>query len=273
MNTKSARVLENNKYYRWQPDNQIVIERNAEQKKIFEEYFVIKNEIHKKKVLLALGLFILLSSVILFVIGYLVDNPKLFIIGASTVGLGIIFIVLYNKKIKVEPKTIMSDTEYEQLVTNRIEIMNIPQLGLRKLGLDADQVRDIKPIILRDKIITDTSLKVYNPQDKSMHSSTQYVIILFFTEDQLLIYKIQFDMCCNMQIEWTSEFFYKDICDFSSQEQRNVLNIGQDRIEYSCITYNIVSSNSQIGFTLDGDVSKNTSIQAMKRKIREKKAR
>ncbi|MGN1373555.1 MAG: hypothetical protein ACI4VK_05895 [Candidatus Coproplasma sp.] len=261
------------RYYRWQEDKQIVIERTPEQQKIFEEYFVIENVIHKITALLILGVLFLVAGAAMVVFGIIDNKIILEVIGAVCVVIGIVFSVIYMKKITVQPKTVMTDAEYESLVSKRIQEMNVYQKGLNKLGLSAEQVQGIKPIFLTNKIITNTSLTVYNHDDKSMHSSTHYVIVLFFTDDQLLVYKIQFDMCCNMQTEWTSEFFYKDICDVSSHEQRNVLIIGDDKIEYSSVTFDIISSNSQIGFTIDGDYSNNPSVQAMKEKIRAKKLR
>ena len=141
-----------------------------------------------------------------------------------------------------------------------------------RLGLDPDQVKEIRPIVIRDKVINKTSLTVSSEKDRSIHSSTQHVTYLYFTDEQLFVYKIQFDMCCNMQDEWASEFFYKDICDVSSYTSRNVLKVGNFEYEYSTVAFNIIASNSQIGFELNGANENVGSIQAMKQKIREKKA-
>ena len=123
-----------------------------------------------------------------------------------------------------------------------------------------------------DKVIKNTSLTVRNKNNNSLHSSTQHVTYLYFTDEQLFVYKIQFDMCCNMQEEWASEFFYKDICDVSSYTRKNVLKAEDFEFEYSTVSFEIIATNSKIGFDLDGDNENVDSIQAMKQKIRDKKS-
>ena len=277
-------------YYRYQDDDQIVIKRTDEQQRIFEEYFVVRNiktttcesALKKKaKTLKTVSNFLLWPGIILGAIGFIGDKTALGVIGVLAVIAAIVCKIVSSQtmkkfeasiKVSVAPKKLMTDAEFEQLVDAKIEAMNIAQLGLDKLGLDPDQVKEIHPIVLRDKVINKTSLTVRNKEDHSVHSSTQHVTYLYFTDEQLFVYKIQFDMCCNMQDEWASEFFYKDICDVSSYTSRNVLKVDDFEFEYSTVSFNIIASNSQIGFDLDGDNENVGSIQAMKQKIREKKA-
>lgn len=277
-------------YYRYQEDKQIVIERTAEQKRIFEEYFVVRNyktttcDSSKKKIanmLKTASNFMIWPGVAMAIAGF---AGNIVALGAAGLGVALVGVGcfignhIFNKqfedgiKVKVAPKQLLTDAEYEQLVNAKIEEMNIAELGLEKLGLDPDQVKEINPIVIRDKVINDNSLTVRNKQDNSIHSSTQHVTYLYFTDEQLFVYKIQFDMCCNMQYEWASEFFYKDICDISTHTSRNVLTLDDFKFEYSTVTFNIIASNSKIGFVLDGNNENIGSIQAMKHKIREKKA-
>lgn len=275
-------------YYRYQGDKQHVIKRTEEQQKIFEEYFVVRNiktttcnsslkKIAKTMKLVSRVLFWL--GVLLGGIGVLKKLPAMIVIGALAVIAAIVcrgesssFMSRFEASIKstTAPKKLMTDDEFEALVNAKIESLNIGQLGLERLGLDVDQVREIRPIVLRDKVIDETSLIVQ--EGYSLHSSTQYVTYLYFTDEQLFVYKIQFDMCCSMQDEWTSEFFYQDICDVSSHTSRNILKGENFEFEYSTVAFNIIASNSSIGFDMAGDNEKIGSIQAMKQKIREKKA-
>ncbi len=258
-------------YYRYQPDNQIVIQRSPEQQRIFDEYFVIKNNVIKKTPILAISVLALLLGIIFIAVSIVKDITALLVIGIIAIVASIILFIVYKKTITIFPKKIMTDAEYEALVNKKIDSLNVVKLGLAKLNLTAEQVQDIQPIILKDKVITETSLTVYNPKDKSLHSSTQSVFILYFTNEQLLVYKIQFDMCCNLQNEWTSEFFYKDICDLSTRCENNVLVFNNDKIEYSTLAVDIISSNSQIGFVMDKAKMDNESVQAMRQKLRDKK--
>lgn len=291
-------VVTHSGYYYYQEDNQPVIKRSEEQQRIVDEYFIIKNyktvrckSDYKKKhkffnmlgtVLLIVGLvmagFFLIREG--FSLEYALESAG-FIIGLviAVGGVGSKIAAHYFKKefeksvnVSVAPKKVMTDSEYELLVNQKIADMNIEELGLCKLGLDPEQIKEIRPIILRDKVIDGKCSLTSRNKDGSVHSSTQHVTYLYFTDDQLFVYKIQFDMCCNLQKEWASEYFYKDICDVSSYTSVNVLKFNHIEYEYSTVAFNIIATNSEIGFELDGDNENIMSIQAMKQKIREKKA-
>ena len=282
-------------YYYHQADNQPVVERSEEQQKIFEEYFVIQNyqtikcDIKWKKI----GKICKILSLCAFVIGLLliggyvfnstegsgVDNTLIFGAVGMVGGLVLLFVYIITKSIfeksvsvTVAPKAIMTDEEYEALVEKKIQSLNIKQLGLEKLGLDPDEVKEISPIILSDDVVDEKySLTVYSDTDKSLHSSTKHVTYIYFTDEQLFVYKLQFDMCCNVQDEYASEFFYEDICDVSSHVSKNIIKTNNKDYEYAKVYLNIIAYNSQIGFVLDGENENVGSLQAMKQKIREKK--
>ncbi len=280
-------------WYRYQEDNQVVIKRNEEQQRIKDEYFVVENfktttcdsSLKKKaKKIKSASSAMLWIGIILGAIGIVGDKTALLVIGIISVVASIVCRIVKSTllkrfqesiKVTVAYKKLMTDAEYEELVAKRIESMNIGQVSLDKLGLDPDQVKEIQPIILKDKVIKDHSFKVKNEKNGNLHSSTQHVTYLYFTDEQLFVYKIVFDMCCNMQEEWASEFFYKDICDVTSYTNRNVIKFGKegkDSFEYSSVSFEIIASNSKIGFDIDGDNENVGSIQAMKQKIRERKA-
>lgn len=287
-----GQIVKEKGYFRFQKDNQVVIERNEEQQRIYDEYFVVKNyetttwdpSLKKKaKLFKTLSVVFLALAIALFLIIGLAAGSLVagIIVGVIFAAVGGVLVLLSNKAAKkfeesvqtiVAPKKLLSDAEYEELVNQRIEEMNIREMSLDKLGLDPDQVKEIQPIILKDKTIKDHSFTVRNREDKSLHSSTQSVMYLFFTDEQLFVYKVIFDMCCNMQEEWASEFFYKDICDVRSYTKRNILEVGDLKVEYSSVAFKIVTSNSEIGFDMAGDNERTESIQAMKQKIREKKS-
>ena len=277
-------------YYRYQEDVQPVIKRTDEQQRIYEEYFVVKNiktttcDSSAKKTadilkIVATALFWLgLVGIIFGVVDYrdaLLYLGIVFVVGAIGCYIGCsVLMKKFKASIKesVAPKKLMTDEDYQRLVEQKIEEMNIEQRGLDKLGLDPDQVREIRPIVMKDQVFANYSLKVHNRKEGKVFSSTNHVTYLYFTDEQLFVYKIEFDMCCNKQIEKANEFFYQDICDIYSCLESNVLEIADIKIEYSTFYFNIIASNSQIGFELAGDSESIDSIQAMKQKIREKKA-
>ncbi len=260
------------RYFRYQEDRQPVVERTPEQKKIFDEYFVIENEAFGKTPLLIVGLVLLVVGVILALAG--MKTAALIVTGCIAAVIGVICVICYFKYKTYKPKTVMTDAEYEAFVKKKIEELDVPKLGMERLGLDPDEVREVRPIVLKDKVIVPTSLEVYDSEKGVIHSSTQWVAVLYFTDDQLLAYKLQFDMCCSKRDEWMSEFFYSDICDVSTKSERNILEMGDDKknkIEYGTTSVDIISTNSRIGFVFDSDNPATASVQAMKQKIKERK--
>ena len=259
------------RYYRYQPDRQPVIQRTEEQKRIFSEYFVVKNAIVAHPILIILGFIFIIAGA--FMAGFTLKNINtVFWAGLGLIALGAVASIFFFKTRKCKPEKLMSSKEYEELVDRKLEELNVPKLGMERLGLDPDEVREIAPVMLRDKSLTKTSLKVYDQEDGTLHSSTQYVIMLYFTDEQLLVYKIEFDMCCNQQTEWTSEFFYKDICDVSVHASENVLSVGGTSFNYGTVDFEVITANSKVGFVMNGKNPEVNSVRAMRQKIRERKA-
>lgn len=309
-------------FYRKQSQIQsdVVLERTEEQQRIFDNYFHVLNYRTTTcnpviKALADLFFKLFLGGVIGGLLGIIFgivdmedDNPFGLILGVIFLIAAVVFIilkVLNQKKFEltikssIAPKNLMTDAEYEALVSQKIASFNLYALSLDKLGIDDSQVAEVRPIILRDKTIIETSMKVYNRNDNSLHSSTQYVTVIYFTNDQLFVYKVRFDMCCNLKTEWTSEFFYQDICDISTRTETNVILIDGEgsntkeapqaqnkrgmnvsvkpkksepiKLEYSTVSFEIIASNSTIGFEMVGSNENLASIRGMQQKIRDKK--
>ena len=268
---------------------QPVIKRTAEQQKIYDEYFVVENYRNttcdpsaKKTSELLRYISIALAAVggIITVINIFTGKKGFIIFGIlcliAAIGCVIASKSFFKKfensiKSSLAPEKLLSHDEYEGLVAKKIEEMNVVQLGLNRLGLDESQVEEVKPIILKDRALIDTSLHVFDSEKGVIHSSTQHVTLLYFTNEELFVYKIEFDMCCNKQQEWTSEFFYEDICDITTNIDKNILELGSEKLEYSTVSFNVIASNSSIGFSVDGDNPNVSSINGMKQKIRDRK--
>ncbi len=289
-----SKVVVPNGYYRYQPDEQPVLERSGAQQRIVDEFFIIQNwktttcdpslkttakTFNVLKVLAwIIGAFLSVISIIRE--GF--EMEPLLVCGLIFLAMGVIFWILYKvyrkrfeQSIKhvTEPKRVLSNEEYMELVRQRIEAMDVVSLGMERLGIDPEQVKEVSPIILTDKVVADMSLRYFDNATATLYSSTHHVTLLYFTDEELFVYKLQFDMCCDKQEEWASEFFYQDICDVSSYVVRNIVNEGSYRYEYSAVSFEVIASNSKIGFTIDGDNENISSIQAMKQKVRARKER
>lgn len=258
----------NKAYYRYQLDRQPVIKRSEEQQRIYDEYFVVKNVIKSKPLIAIIAVIIGIAGIC---VACFCRTGILIGVGIGLFALGLILFLVYTFTRKYTPKKLMSSKEYEELVSKKIAALNVPDLGMKRLGLDSDEVREIAPVMLRDKSFTKTSFKVYDSSDGTLHSSTQWVAMLYFTDEQLLLYKIEFDMCCNVQTEWTSVFYYKDICDVSTHFSENVIALGKEKFAYRTMDFVFITTNSKMGFSMSGKNHGAASIASMRQKIRERK--
>lgn len=261
-------------FSRWCPDNQPVIGRSPEQQKLVDKYFIVKNNATSNKALMGVGVIAMIVGVIL-AIAFFATRLKtiaLLVVGLILVAIAVVMFIMFSKSKKLSPPSdIISHDAYEQAVKTKIKELDIRNKGLLHLGLDEDQVKEIEPLVFTDDEVIDISLVAYDSAAGKVHSSTQNVMLVYFTDEQLLVYKLRFDMCCNKQEEWTAELFYVDICDVSTYITKNVLDLCGGYIDYSTLKANIVATNSEISITMANDKTRYAGIQAMRQKIRERK--
>lgn len=259
-------------YSRLCADNQRTTKRNEFQQNLVNKYFIVKNIDIKAKPLMICGLVAVIVGAVLVILYFPTTFLPLLVTGSIIIVAGAIMLELYKYGAHKEPPPDMiSHADYEKIVDSAIERMNIKELAMERLGLDEEQCKEIEPIVFRDRVLDNTSLTAVDPETGKIHSSTQSVTLIFFTDEQVFVYKQQFDMCCNRKEEWTSEFFYIDICDLSTYNKTNTYNFESSALEYNELVVSLVATNSEISFCMDGDQARMESIQAMRQKIRERK--
>jgi len=209
-------------------------------------------------------------------------------IGAVAFGLSIMFAFLFKKSIKtnISADKMMSLDEYEQLLSQKIEKLSPYTRSLKILGLDETQVEEIKPVTLSgylgefvssdnggsDKNITMTTyIDDKEKNVKKWVSSSGFVSYWFFTDTQILVYSINFDMCASMVDEITHEVFYEDICDICVLVENQTSVDGTDTILEKQYVIKLTTPNSTISFSVDADEHTLSVLQGLKQKIRENK--
>jgi len=113
-------------------------------------------------------------------------------------------------------------------------IADVQKRALSKLGLDADEVRLIDPVVVHGYYYKNiaSGVQVKQGKDRVFRSSNYEGIVLFFSEHQLHAYKFQFSLVTPQESrEQTDEYFYKDIVSVSTQSEtfqvRDIKNIQQ----------------------------------------------
>ena len=179
--------------------------------------------------------------------------------------------------------SVMSDTDYDAMVKSKVNSMNVKSKALQKIGMDEDQLKEIPPVTFsgfEDEVNGKSSYGKLG-KDGIFRTSVYSVTYLFFGDSQVFMYSIVFDMTSGTKKESTEEYFYKDITNFSTST---------DTMEYQqpasggCGKGNTVSKRTveitKFALIVPGDKfycstssvkDVDTSVNAMKQKLREKK--
>lgn len=272
---QQPRAVTNNGYYRWQPDNQNYVARNEEQARIVKEYFIIKNytKTEKNMPMLVMGLLAAVVGAILAIVGISNSTTALIIIGAIAVVVGLILLYLYKKggQTTTAPEKVMTDSEYDTLVNNRIAGLYVKSTALKKLGLEESDIID-EPIIITAPVRTNTSLVNYTEEQLKLRSSTISVAAIFHTANKLYIYKVQFDMCCNEKSEQVCEYCFEDICDISVCTDCTVAYAPNYIFDYTKATMNVATAGAKVYIPLDPDKNYTETSNNLMYIIREKRS-
>lgn len=166
---------------------------------------------------------LLFIAIIAFVSGLIAMFAIGFIVGLVIVGIGV---VIYNVSISNAVTTHYgaTDKEYDKAVEEYLS--SIKPRALTKLGIDEDEVKEIKPIIMGDYVYPEVDvetdadgkvkvnihgeLKVGN--DGKWRSAEYKVVMLFFSQNELHCYSRTFSTATeSISAETTEVYFYQDV--------------------------------------------------------------
>lgn len=205
-------------------------------------------------------------AVIILIIGFILflGSP---LWGILVVALGA---ALLYFKIKKRIKDEYIDEVYSEMYKE------IKEAGIKKLGLDEDEVKVIEPVVFggicADNIRTQVLFKV--GKDRKLRTSNYQASVFFFGEDQLYYYSRVKSIIKDEIKEYTEEYFYTDIVSASTTSD---VVTSKDAVTNKEFTENVeyfklttTGGNSiQAALREDGTVDK--AINGMKQLLREKK--
>lgn len=179
--------------------------------------------------------------------------------------------------------------EYEKMILDRCNSLNIKQRALQRIGLDESEISEINPISLHSYVYTaskissnEVLLKIVN--DVAVTSKYE-VTWLFFSQQQIYAYSIEFDMISDEIVEDVQEFFYSDITCFETVNHL-VENIRYDlkgclktkgclnatvKNNYVVDSFVITVPGKEFSVSMRNSGNQFSSIQAAKAMLREKK--
>ncbi len=164
-------------------------------------------------------------------------------------------------------KTIyLSGDEYDSLVNQMIE--KLGSNAREFLGLDSSEVDEIEPISFEGYKFVGSGQIRKDPKDKIWRSDLYERVTVFFTKNEIHLYKVFLNTLSGKITETTDVLFYDDVVSVSTKNE--VEKIGNNTIEY--ISFNLVSKGgNNVSIALNGDDNRQRSINAMRAMIKEKK--
>lgn len=306
-NTQSSSVYATREvgYYRKASGNQFCPNRNEQQEKIYNEFFFVKNRESKDESLneksmgfaakqkicskistgawgpLILGIILIIVSsvakfgakglwITLLIISAIVEIASL-IMGNKYKKLSEKYAADYERSIKVSPEKLMSTEDYLKEKAKKIDSMELDKVGVKMFDFTETQKFTNEPLTFRTQIFRDYSY--YVKVKGNLYSSTEQLSMWFFTAKELYLYRINFDMTCNIQEEETHEFFYNEIDDISTKVYKNYIDLGKDRIEICTITFEVTVQGQVLIFEFDSNDKKVVDMLKLRQLIRERKSK
>jgi hypothetical protein len=180
-----------------------------------------------------------------------------------------------------KPKYV-SDAEYDAIVRAVVNSLDPYHRALAKLNIDESQIKEISPITFENfKYRSQFEQDFKDPfywkigEDGLFRSNIYEVTWLFFSADQIFAYQLTLSTDWQKHDERTYEYHYKDITAFGSTTIRED-SIADERKEYRVVKnlFQIIVPGDSFSCALSNksDEKEESSIQAMKAMLREKKS-
>lgn len=188
--------------------------------------------------------------------------------------IGIISLLGLGTYIFFKQRDLPTEEEIDAVISEQIQ--KVTQKGYEKLGLDADQVNEIDPVLIHGPLLQEISYEpaVKRGKDFQVRSSNYNMSIFYFSEQQVYLYNHSFSLIDDEQNEVIGECFYDDIVTiFNSTTMTMYFDERRKRDDFFALdTLNICTSN---GINIECPIQDLQVVQAnisrMKKLVREKK--
>ncbi len=204
-------------------------------------------------------------------IGMLVVGVIMFFIGCGAKSGGVIFFSLLLVGggvglIVLKVKGVVSDEEYDSSVATMLN--NIQTKALNKLGIDADEVKEIAPIRF-DGFTYNGATMGKRGKDGYARTNKYESVVLFFSANEVHCYTYRFDTTSSYQSEQTDVYFYRDIVSVTTRTETAQFQGGS--INYEKFILNTAGGTAlEVSVRDTGNAQR--SINAMRQLLRAKKS-
>lgn len=219
----------------------------------------------------------------------------LFLVGALFIAIFAIKKASFSKKLKewedeYQYRENNWHKEFDQKLNEKINSLNIKQKALKRLNLDETQVGMSEK---ERKILEEKGQKVnanglpapvqfrgvnydngWRRHDGKYRTGNNYYTYIFFTDEQVLVYTVEFNMFNDEITEKTREYFYQDITNFSTEEEtkevENKDTTKNEKVKYETFKIIVPGDSYVVSISTYNDETEQN-IQAMKQLLRNKK--
>lgn len=179
-------------------------------------------------------------------------------------------------------KTKYTDWDYDQFILDNINGFFSTKKAAQTIGIDESQIDEKSSISLKGFEYEDGYLSRYG-LDGIMRTSQYSVSKIYFSENQIFVYKVFFDFLTHSTDISTREYFYKDITTFSCTnsikerkeyiEKTRLSGRGCDVMwkKSETLRFCIVVPGDTFSCSVSGVSEFEKTIQGMRQKLREKK--
>jgi hypothetical protein len=168
----------------------------------------------------------------------------------------------------------ISDEEYDKLVWDKINALDLKRTALDKTGLEESQVNEIPPVELRHWHFGKNAA-YKRGIDGLFRSSAYQVTWLFFGSDFMYIYQCTIRMDTHEKKERAEKYFYPDITGFSASlehKETEGRETGGDKFIPHHVCY-LITPEAKFGCAISHNDETAGKIRAMNAKLREKNER
>lgn len=174
------------------------------------------------------------------------------------------------------------DQDFDSVLLKTINENASKECALRRINIDESQVCEVEPICFQGFEAERGFLGRYG-LDGRFRTSQYSVTWLFFSDSQIFVFNIFFDLLYHKTKIVTYEYFYKDITNFSSiyssyeceriTEKKGCFKSGFDKKLEKIETqkFSIVVPGDSFSCSVSGVADIDSRIQGLKQKLREKK--
>ena len=205
---------------------------------------------------------VMIVGICLFLANIFISNYLCIVFGGLFIIIGAAMMLI----IKDEYGYKMSANEYDNAVNEMIS-----HLGTNPreyVGLDSSEIEDIDPISFEGYKFIGAGKVRKDDTDGLWRSDLYEKATIFFTGNEVHIYKVFLNILSGKTTEASDVLFYDDIVSISTKNE--IEKVGKESIEY--ISINLVSKGgNNMSIAIKGNEDRQKSINAMRALIKEKK--